>query len=253
VCIYQYLGCLATMSLTNWPSDSIWWQGIPKGDEGSFSLANNKSSYSGSNKREARYPASGDRTGRNSLLSALWPFPASMNMDHRAGASTEGGLTSLSAVDQARNTSGYARMNTERSTGSQHSEMSINGLEETEVASLLHGSGSSSGWHGAHTHKHHGGKRYTQLKNPLLGVEVGFNEAQELAQEVDNMRTQGHIKLLNFAYISLEKKAALLGSGSYSKVYKGQYKGQRVAVKMLHTPDLNPDVIRRCSNEVSWA
>ena len=45
---------------------------------------------------------------------------------------------------------------------------------------------------------------YTQ--GPLLGVEVGFSEAQELAREVDNMNAQGTVKLLNFAYLKLQNK-----------------------------------------------
>lgn len=90
---------------------------------------------------------------------------------------------------------------------------------------------------------------YEQLRNPLLGVEVGFSEAQELAQEVDKLRAQGTVRLLNFAYLSIQKKAPLLGSGSFSKVYLGRYRKQPVAIKMLFTPDLNPDVIRGCTNE----
>ena len=39
------------------------------------------------------------------------------------------------------------------------------------------------------------------------------------------------------------------GSGSYSKVYRGAYKGTPVAIKLLFTVDLNPEVIRRCSSE----
>lgn len=47
---------------------------------------------------------------------------------------------------------------------------------------------------------------YDQIKAPLMGVEVGFSEAQTLAQEVDNINTLGTVKLLNFAYLSLENK-----------------------------------------------
>jgi hypothetical protein len=91
---------------------------------------------------------------------------------------------------------------------------------------------------------------YDQLKGPLLGVEVGFSEAQELAQEVDNITHEGTVKLLNFAYLSLDRQGKrLLGAGSFSKVYAGKYRSHPVAVKMLFTQDLNPDVIKRCSNE----
>lgn len=86
------------------------------------------------------------------------------------------------------------------------------------------------------------------LQKPLEGIEVGFMEAQELAQAVDNLASNS-VKLLNFAYISLDKTAIMLGTGSYSKVYLGSYKNRAVAIKMLFTPDLNVDVIRRCCNE----
>lgn len=94
------------------------------------------------------------------------------------------------------------------------------------------------------------GNQYDQLKGPLLGVEVGFSEAQELAMEVDNITHEGTVKLLNFAYLSLDRQGKkLLGTGSFSKVYAGKYRNHPVAVKMLFTQDLNPDVIKRCSNE----
>jgi serine/threonine-protein kinase CTR1 len=62
------------------------------------------------------------------------------------------------------------------------------------------------------------------------------------------MRSEGRVKLLNFAYLSLDKKK-LLGCGSYSKVYRGKYRGTPVAIKLLFTVDLNPEIIRRCCTE----
>lgn len=89
---------------------------------------------------------------------------------------------------------------------------------------------------------------YAAIRGPLLGVEVGYSEAQGLAREVDTMRAQGTIKLLNFAYLRVNQSAKL-GAGSFSTVYLGSYKAKPVAIKMLVTLDLNPDVIRRCNNE----
>lgn len=85
-------------------------------------------------------------------------------------------------------------------------------------------------------------------QGPLHGVEVGFNEAQELAREIDFIRQTGTVRLLNFAYLTVDQ-SVLLGAGSFSKVYAGYYKGYPVAMKMLFTADINPDVIKRCSNE----
>eukprot|EP01038_Epipyxis_sp_PR26KG_P009397 gene9397-12656_t len=89
-----------------------------------------------------------------------------------------------------------------------------------------------------------------QPVNPLHGLEVGFNEAQDLARVVDNIGSEGTVKLLNFAFIKFDNKASnMLGAGSFSKVYRGTFRKKPVAIKMLFTQDLNPDVIRRYGNE----
>ncbi len=102
-------------------------------------------------------------------------------------------------------------------------------------------------WQGASGNTDSGAKK-EQLLSPLMGIEVSYVDAQELAQEVDNLNSQGTVKLLNFAYLSLDS-SSLLGSGSYSKVYRGTYKSTPVAIKLLFTVDLNPEVIKRCSSE----
>lgn len=60
----------------------------------------------------------------------------------------------------------------------------------------------------------------SNLQNPLAGIEVGYSEARNLAQQVATLRDQGNVKLLNFAYILLDRTAPLLGSGSFSKVFR---------------------------------
>lgn len=89
---------------------------------------------------------------------------------------------------------------------------------------------------------------YQAIRGPLLGVEVGYSEAQGLAREIDSLHQQGTVKLLNFAYLKVDQRAKL-GAGSFSTVYMGLYKQTPVAIKMLVTLDLNPDVIRRCNTE----
>lgn len=58
----------------------------------------------------------------------------------------------------------------------------------------------------------------------------------------------GTVKLLNFAYISLDKKVQL-GSGSFSRVYLGKYRQQQCAIKLIFTVDLTIEVIKRIAME----
>ena len=88
------------------------------------------------------------------------------------------------------------------------------------------------------------------IRSPLIGIDFSLQSAQSLADIMDRMRTQGSVKMLNFACIKLNN-AAPLGAGSFSKVFKGMYKREEVAIKLIYTLDLTVDVIQRISAEAS--
>eukprot|EP01038_Epipyxis_sp_PR26KG_P004307 gene4307-6103_t len=92
-----------------------------------------------------------------------------------------------------------------------------------------------------------------EIKSPLLGMDLGLRSAQSLAASMDNMGLETSkggkgVRLLNFAYITLDRNQTL-GSGSFSKVYLGSYRGRKCAIKLVFTMDLTQDVIRRIAAE----
>lgn len=56
------------------------------------------------------------------------------------------------------------------------------------------------------------------ILSPLSGLNMDLHSAQSLAQTMDHLRSE-HVRLLNFAYISLDTTAPL-GQGSFSKVFR---------------------------------
>ena len=86
------------------------------------------------------------------------------------------------------------------------------------------------------------------IMSPLKGLNVNLHSAQNLAETLDQIKSMKSVKLANFAYIALDANK-LLGQGSFSKVYKGKYKQQECAIKLIFTVDLTLDVIQRVAAE----
>ena len=97
------------------------------------------------------------------------------------------------------------------------------------------------------------------IATPLSGLDLTQDSAQQLAASLDQISSPGGVKLLNFAYVKLNTKK-LLGQGSFSKVYRGKYRGMACAIKLIYTTDLTLDTIERVAAEaeilsclkVSW-
>jgi hypothetical protein len=101
------------------------------------------------------------------------------------------------------------------------------------------------------------GKDELELKSPLLGMDLNVNSAQSLAASMDNMGISPHfhpsfqqknVKLLNFAYLSLNTNK-ILGTGSFSRVYLGKYRQKPVAIKLIYTMDVTKEIIARIAAE----
>ena len=98
-------------------------------------------------------------------------------------------------------------------------------------------------WQGLHIRSGHIRTGRGAFASPLDGIDIDVKSAQILAESLDDL---GHeeVKLLNFAYIELDRSKQL-GSGSFSKVYRGTYRKQECAIKLVFTVDLTEDVISR--------
>lgn len=88
------------------------------------------------------------------------------------------------------------------------------------------------------------------IRSPLMGSDFSLYSAQSLANTMDHMHVHGQVKMLNFACIKLDHSKHL-GAGSFSKVYRGTYRGKECAIKLIYTLDLTADVIKRVAAEAS--
>jgi hypothetical protein len=233
--------------------DSVWWQGL------------SSSVSSGKTKRKKQVDIGGDNDGSDSLTKFFSRIVGIMTITGSAKDSENGnngrgsrGLLLESSVsllhsgsedpEDGRNARDTGRVRGSDINSDNNSIQSSDLLSSQSSAQSFSAIPPSSSFFPV-VARVFDGTKYDPISKPLDGVEVGFQEAQELAKEIDNIHQEGTIRLINTAYLNLEKPQRLLGAGSFSKVYAGFYKGIPVAVKMLFTQDINPDVIKRCSNE----
>jgi hypothetical protein len=90
------------------------------------------------------------------------------------------------------------------------------------------------------------GSGHANLNLALVGrVSLNSGAASALAETLDTIKDDNGVRLLNFAYLNMELeeegRLQVVGAGGTAKVYKGSYKGEMVAVKLVYPPELTQE------------
>ncbi|GAB5370012.1 hypothetical protein AAMO2058_001455800 [Amorphochlora amoebiformis] len=113
-------------------------------------------------------------------------------------------------------------------------------------------------------------RKYTMTSNirsPLSNTSLNPEAAICLARAMDEIE---RVPLLNHAMVRIktnlvndpglttkgrsvgfQRSKVVLGAGSYSRVYRGVFKGKSCAIKMMFTPELTPDIIDNVCSEAA--
>ena len=89
--------------------------------------------------------------------------------------------------------------------------------------------------------------------NVALVGRVSLNEAaaSALADTMDQFgRDHSYVELLNFAFLTIHTKK-VVGAGGTAKVYEGDFKGERVAIKLVYPPELTQEEVTGFLREAS--
>ena len=86
-------------------------------------------------------------------------------------------------------------------------------------------------------------------QSPLAGFDINHDTAQSLGFALDQVMSAKSVTLLNFAHVSTTWR--LLGQGSFSKVFKGTYKHVPCAIKVMYSPDLTTEDIKKAIVEAT--
>lgn len=98
------------------------------------------------------------------------------------------------------------------------------------------------------THKSRGSRgSEPDIRTPLMGTTFDGATASELATQMD--RLEGHVRIINFASVSLGdgksklNERSVMGAGGTARVFRGQFEQNAVAVKMLYCMTLTRETI----------
>ncbi len=95
------------------------------------------------------------------------------------------------------------------------------------------------------------------LTQPLLGQYLSVDAAQELASSMEQLAHARECEYIHFGLLQIETvlgadhpSAAVLGAGGAAKVYRGRYRGESVAIKMIWSVDITADIVAAFREEV---
>ena len=88
--------------------------------------------------------------------------------------------------------------------------------------------------------------RKADIRTPLLGTSFDSKTAVTLAEGMDSLACE----IISWAHLQLDKGSSapaahrsVLGAGGTSRVFKGKFKNEPVAIKMLYCVTLTPDTV----------
>ena len=89
------------------------------------------------------------------------------------------------------------------------------------------------------------------IRTPLLGTSIEYSTAQVLADQMDAL-DESVCPTVSFAHLKLANnntRLALLGAGGTARVFKGSYRDEPVAIKMLYCMELTPETVQNFFSE----
>lgn len=85
------------------------------------------------------------------------------------------------------------------------------------------------------------------LASVTQGIVFSGASINTLTKELDSLKVHD-VKFLNFAYIKMQDQ---IGSGGQARVFRAQYRGREVAVKMIFCMELTPEVMESFAREAA--